>query len=130
MTPRQIRTAGLVLLITGVVAGATIYFRTPADDSPAILGIDIRTNRQRNQLERMGGTSYVLMSDFSDWFDSLWRGRRLGGTIGVLSVIGFLACRGLARVHEDYLRELSQGAAPGSEGSIASPKQPSTSEDS
>jgi hypothetical protein len=29
----------------------------------------------------------------------------------VLSVLGFLLCRGLARVHEDYLHELAAEAA-------------------
>jgi hypothetical protein len=107
MTAKHIRTVGVILLLAGCVAAPTIYFTTPPDESPGILGIDIRTNRDRNQLERMGGKTYVLFKDFDEWFASLWHGRRLAGTVGVLCASGFLISRGLARVHEDHLRDVA-----------------------
>lgn len=102
MTPQQIRSLGRIVLVGGLIAAAVIYFTAPADRSAALLGIDIRTNRDRSQLERMGGKGYVMFKDIDEWFATLWQGQRLGYTIGVLSALGFLLCRGIARVHEDH----------------------------
>ena len=101
----------MIILLAGFVAAPVILFTAKSDEPRGILGIDIRTNRERSQLERMGGKSYVLFKDLDDWFDSLWHGRRLGWTIGVMSALGFLICRGLARVHEDYQLELALESA-------------------
>jgi hypothetical protein len=105
LTARRIRRLGAVILLAGLVAAPTIYFTSPPEEKLGILGIDIRTKRERNQLERMGGSNYVLLKDFDDWFGSLWHGRKLGGTVAVLSVLGFLLCRGLAYVEEDFARD-------------------------
>lgn len=101
MTPKHIRIFGLIILLGGLIAGATIYFTAPPERK-GLLGIDIRTNRDRSQLERMGGKGYVMFKDIDEWFATLWHGRRLGCTIGVLSALGFLLCRGMARVQEDH----------------------------
>ncbi len=112
MTPRHIRIIGVIVLIAGLGSAAAIYFTAQPADRQAILGVDIRTNRQRSQIERLGGRSSVMFSDLNAWLASLWHGPRLGGTVGVLSVLGFLVCRGLARVHEDSRNDLSRAATP------------------
>lgn len=101
---KQFRIFGLTLLVVGLLAGVIIYVTARPDVSPGILGVDIRTNRDRMQLERMGGKGYVMFKDIDDWFAGLWRGPRLGCTIGVLSVLGFLLCRGLAYVEDDIAK--------------------------
>jgi hypothetical protein len=103
ITGKHIRLLGTVILLAGLLSAVIVYFTAPPppDEHPGILGLDIRTKRDRLQLERIGGSNYVLMKDFDDWFASLWHGRRLGATLGVLSLLGFLACRGLARLEDD-----------------------------
>jgi hypothetical protein len=81
-----------------------VYFTARLDETAGILGIDIRTNRDRLQLERMGGKSYVMLKDFDGWFASFLYGRRLGCTLGVLSALGFLLFRALACVEDDMAK--------------------------
>ena len=106
---KRLRIAGTVVLFAGLIAAASIYLAARPDERTAILGVDIRTNKDRMQLERMGGKSYVLMKDFDEWFTTLWHGRRLGCTIGVLSILGFLVCRGLAFAEEDFPQSSKTG---------------------
>lgn len=101
MTPRQIRIVGVVVLVAGLLAAAIGYNVAPVEETGGTLGVDIRTNRDRLQLQRMGGSSYIMLKDFDDWFASLWHGRRLACTIGVLASVTFLLCRGVAHVHEN-----------------------------
>lgn len=121
MTARHIRIAGVIVLFAGLVAAATIYITAKPDEKLGILGIDIRTNKQRSQLERMGGKGYVMLSDLDEWFGTLWHGRRLASTVGVLSVLGFLLSRGLARVHQDHLDDLASEATARSQASASRP---------
>ena len=102
LTGKHIRLIGTVILLGGLLSAVIVYFTAPSHHRAPILGVDIRTNRDRLQLQRMGGSNYVLMKDFDEWFGSLWHGRRLAFTLGVLSLLGFLLCRGLARVEDDY----------------------------
>jgi hypothetical protein len=105
---KQLRLAGKIILLLGVLAAAVIYVRAKPEENAGILGIDIRTNRDRLQLERMGGKNYVMLKDMDDWFVSLWHGRRLGCTIGVLSVLGFVVCRALAFVEDDIAKTAAE----------------------
>jgi hypothetical protein len=101
---------GAIVLVAGLLAAAALYLAAPAEKNAPLLGIDIRTNRDRSQLERMGGKGYVMFKDIDEWFAGLWQGRQLGVTIAVLAVVGFMLCRGLARVQED--QALEEGLAP------------------
>lgn len=102
MNPNLVRRIGLVLLVGGLIAAIVLFFTAQPEVKPGLLGVDIRTNRDRMQLERMGGKSYVMLKDFDEWFADLWHGRRLAGSVAVLSVLGFLLCRGLARIEADF----------------------------
>lgn len=101
-TAKRIRVTGTVVLWAGLLATVIIYATAgETAEGAGILGVDTPTKRDRLQLERMGGQSYVLFKDLDDWFGTLWHGRRLAGTVSVLSVLTFFVCRGLARVQED-----------------------------
>jgi hypothetical protein len=93
---KNLRLAGVICLVAGIVSAVIIYAVAKTDEPLGIMGVDIPTNRDRLYLERMGGKSYVLLHDFTDWFGSLWHGQRLAYTIGVLAIGGFLASRWLA----------------------------------
>ena len=101
MTAKQIRRTGTVIFWGGLVAAIAIFATARPEERLGILGVDIRTNRDRMQLERMGGKSYVMLKYFDDWFAALWHGRQLAGTVAVLSFAGYWVCRGLARVEQD-----------------------------
>ena len=111
MSPKHIRRLGVVILWGGLIAAAIVYARAQPEEKAGILGVDIRTNRDRMQLERMGGKSYVMLKDFDDWFAGLWHGRSLAGTIGVLSILGYWVCRGLARVEQDIAESEGRDSA-------------------
>jgi hypothetical protein len=98
---KRFRTIGMVILISGLVAAIVIFgCARPSDDSELLSG-ERYTKRDLLELEKMGGQSYVLFTGFNDWFVSLWHGRRLAYTIGVLSIAGFVSCRWFADLIED-----------------------------
>jgi|SRR6185369_7091673 len=108
--PNQLRIVGKVVLVSGLLAAVGIFITAPPDKSGGILGIDIRTNRQRAQLERTGGGSYILFKELDDWFGSLWHGRRLSYTVGVLSILSYLFFRGLAHAEDDFSKTALESA--------------------
>ncbi|HVT72785.1 MAG TPA: hypothetical protein VHD61_06585 [Lacunisphaera sp.] len=90
---RYLRNLGAIILAAGLAVAAILYAIAPGEEERGLIGIDVPTNAERHQLERMGGKTYVLAKDFSDWFGSLWHGRRLACTVGVLSIAAFAAAR-------------------------------------
>src|SRR4051812_8253045 len=86
--------AALLILIAGLSAGATIYFT--ADEPPPAAYIMIgdtayaydptMAKTYQSQLQRFGGRTAVLFDDINRWFASLWVGKRLGVTIGAISL--------------------------------------------
>ena len=120
---RRLRVTATIVLVVGLIAGAGLYLTGQPEKSPGILGFDIRTNRDRAQLERMGGKGYVALKDFDDWFATLWRGRRLGCTVAALSVVGFLFCRALAYAEAEFKSEAELAAlkAPAAPPAPAAP---------
>jgi hypothetical protein len=92
---KRVRMIGTVFLVAGLVAAIILFCGARPDDLPT-LGIDQYTKRDMLQLEKMGGKSYILFSGLNEWFVSLWHGRRLACTVGILSIVGFLGCRWFA----------------------------------
>jgi hypothetical protein len=90
---KRFRATGIILLIGGLLAAVIIYFRAPLEQArELILGIDVRTNRDVLQLEKVGGKSAVFTADFEEWFATIWHGKRLAYTVGVLSIAGCAGC--------------------------------------
>ena len=107
---KRIRASGAILLVVGLLAAVIIFCTARPREELGILGVDVPTKRETLQLEKIGGKSYILFNDFDEWFASLWHGRRLAYTVGVLSIAGFLTCRWFADLLEhappsDDLRE-------------------------
>jgi hypothetical protein len=100
--PRRPLYIALGILALGWGIGIPIYLSGADDDSvPFEMTTDSR--RYVYQLERLGGKSAVLYSELYDAFSSLWRGSRLGITIGVLSCLVALV----------YYRSATRTAHPG-----------------
>ncbi len=111
---KRVHILGMILLVVGLLTAVVIFATARREERLGILGLDVQTNRQTFELERMGGKSYLLFNDLNKWFTSLWHGRRLAYTIGVLSVTGFLTCRWFA----DLLKHAPTGEVEGSDTGI------------
>ncbi len=82
--PRRLRIIGVTILAAGLVSAAIIYIRaTPPPGDPIDYGLDTSKQYLR-EVEVYGGTANVLATQIREWFDSLWQGQRLAGTIATL----------------------------------------------
>lgn len=92
----------LAVLVFGLAAAALIFALAPPETGEEPAGVYVasinNSKKYRLELQRIGGKAAVAAAEFSDWFDSLWQGRRLAGTLVVISVAGSLLCLGLARL--------------------------------
>jgi hypothetical protein len=83
-TPRLLQRIALAIAVAGVVSGAAVYLRAPADPE-----LDALTQqREMNQVARLGGTATVQTVKFDLWLGSLWHGQRLGLTLAALGLLG------------------------------------------
>ena len=92
--------AGLLLLGLGTAACLFVW---PPPDPADPLGNLLMQKKHMHELRVMGGTANVTMAEFQAWFAGLWRGRALGVTVSVLSILFTLVFRFVAR-HADLFR--------------------------
>jgi len=100
---RRLRLLGVILLVAGLPAAGWVHHRATDNAVAEKLfraGTLISGNAKRaeNELKEIGGQSNVIAAEFSDWFSSLWHGRRLSTTLVVLALSGALACFFLAHL--------------------------------
>ena len=83
---------GVFILVVGLATAALVYaFAREDPDLEAQREIASGRAYQHN-VELMGGKFALLSTEFDQWFASLWRGRSLAYTVGVLSVAIAGAC--------------------------------------
>jgi hypothetical protein len=81
---------GVGILIFGLVAAVLIYVFAGEDtDSAAALA---RGKMYEHNIQLMGGKFALYSVRFVEWFGSLWHGRTLAWTIGVLAIVIAGAC--------------------------------------
>ncbi len=98
--PKRIRLAGTLLLVAGLIAAAVLYALAEPEAPRGLLGVDVRTNRDTLDLQKMGGRSYVVFHDFSRWFADRWHGEQLAYTVATLALVSFVLSRWLANFLE------------------------------
>ncbi len=81
----RLRIAAALVLVAGLAVGIGIYLGA-GEQAPGALEQMYGSKLYARQLQQFGGKASILFDDFARWFASLWEGRRLGITIGVLSV--------------------------------------------
>jgi hypothetical protein len=82
---KRLYAAAFAVLIAGVAAGVAIYAVAEAPDEGAD---EILLSKQYTRdLRRYGGKLNVVFADVDRALASLWRGKRLGVTIAVLSIV-------------------------------------------
>jgi hypothetical protein len=76
-----------VLLLAAGIASSLLIYMTAEDESvhPAIQEMTTSKPYVR-QIQRFGGKAAVLFDEFGRWFEGLWRGRALAGTVLWLSI--------------------------------------------
>ena len=106
---KRLQRIGTALLVVGLLAAELIFVRATPDNDSGAIGYEVvggvsypimpgESKTYENGLERMGGKSAVLAAEITQWFASLWHGRRLAYTVLVLSVGGSLVCFFLAHL--------------------------------
>jgi len=84
--------AAAAFLVVGFVAAALVYVFA-ADDGDADAAAEIANARMyQHNLEVIGGKFAVYLDEFNRWFASLWHGRPLAWTIGVLAIAIAIVC--------------------------------------
>jgi hypothetical protein len=87
---RLMRKIAIAVLAIGLCAAAAILVLAPPDvedqPGPYVASVD-NSKRYQLELERIGGRSAVVAAQFNEWFESLWHGRRLAGTVAALSAV-------------------------------------------
>jgi hypothetical protein len=81
------RFIALAILLAGCGSALVIYATaTPVPANP--LGYDPEDTKQYlREMEVYGGTINVIASEFTQWVESLWHGRRLAFTVVCLTVL-------------------------------------------
>ena len=98
MTPYEsfMRKIAVGILVVGVSVSVVVFAMVPADaedDHPGVYVTSIHNSKRHLlELERIGGKAAVVAAEMNEWFDSLWHGKRLAGTLAVLSVGISLLC--------------------------------------
>ena len=97
-----LRKISVGILVLGLAASAVVYEMAPpdveSDDSNIYVASINNSKKARLELERIGGKAAVVAVEFNDWFDSLWHGRKLAGTLAVLSIGASLLCFLVAKI--------------------------------
>ncbi|MGE5232761.1 MAG: hypothetical protein ACM3OB_01530 [Acidobacteriota bacterium] len=93
LEPRErLRAIGTGILLLGLASALVIYL--VASVAPAgPLGDQIGSKLYLHQLEVYGGKANILQDRFLRWFDGLWHGRELAGTVAFLTLLTFLGIR-------------------------------------
>ena len=86
---KRIFMAGVAIAVAGLLSAALVYAFS-ADTAPTIELGDRRANEF--QIERIGGKATVYVVRFNEWLGSLWHGRQLAFTIGIISIVIALVC--------------------------------------
>jgi len=92
------RRVAIAVLAVGLAVSTLIFLLSPADVPVDAATASIQDSRQYQlALERIGGKAAVFAAQFSDWLAGLWHGRRLAGTVALLSLAVSGLCYAVSR---------------------------------
>ena len=97
MSPSRVKVITWLILGPGLAAGLAIYLlAAPPPPEDPFLTSRLDDKKYRRELAVYGGNANVVAADFMDWFNGLWHGRALGGTVAVLTILTALGFRFVA----------------------------------
>lgn len=86
--------AAAIVLMVGLGSAAIIYLTASEPNGAELLAGIENSKRYIHNLEVYGGKMNVLMDQFMRWFDSLWHGKALAGSVAIITIL-FSLCLGL-----------------------------------
>lgn len=87
MTGRRLQMISVAILIVGLVTAIGIYV-SAARSTDDMIAYEIEHSKQyQRTLELYGGKANVIAVEITQWFDSLWHGRRLAYTVACATVL-------------------------------------------
>ncbi len=87
---RTMRRLAVFVLAAGLAVAAVVFVVAPpegAAESGAYVASVDNSKKYQLELERIGGRAAVVAAQFNEWFAELWHGRRLAGTVVVISAV-------------------------------------------
>ena len=87
MTGRRLQMISVATLVVGLVTAIGIYV-SAARSTDDMIAYEIEHSKQyQRTLELYGGKANVIAVEITQWFDSLWHGRRLAYTVACATVL-------------------------------------------
>ena len=97
MTRRKTNLITILLLVLGLGSALAVFLCAPPEEpGDPLLGDPRALRKYHRELAMYGGKANVLSAEFLEWFDRLWHGQRLAGTVAVLTLAGTWAFRTMA----------------------------------
>lgn len=95
LSPKRINQISLALLILGIGAAVAIFVTAGPEKIDPLdpLSDPFQSKKYLHEMRVIGGKSNVFAAQVMHWFNSLWHGRPLAGTVIVLTVLVVLAFR-------------------------------------
>jgi hypothetical protein len=87
--PRR-RLVAAAILLFGLGSALVIFVTAAPDPASAPGGRPEDSKQYLRDMELYGGKANVLASEYRQWFESLWQGRRLAGTVVALTLAALL----------------------------------------
>jgi ABC-type Fe3+ transport system permease subunit len=81
----RVQLAGALIVVVGMIVAAFVWFAAARDGEGDGTG-DVTSQREMQQVERLGGRATVQTVQFDSWLGSLWHGQRLAWTLAILSL--------------------------------------------
>jgi len=88
----------LVMLLAGLAASAVIYLTSGTPVENDMVNEFAQSKRYLHDLELYGGKANLMASEFLSWFNGLWHGRALSGTVAFLTIVISLGYYFLAKL--------------------------------
>ncbi len=80
------------ILIAGLIGAIVIYVLAVDDGNADPNAYIANRSLYEFQIQRIGGMSAVYFARFNEWLSSLWHGRQLAYTVGLLTLAISFAC--------------------------------------
>ncbi len=86
MERRKLNRISALLLLLGLGSAVAIFLLAKPEEDNELLNDSRGARRYHRELRMIGGNANLLSAQFREWFDSLWHGQALAGTVAVLTV--------------------------------------------
>lgn len=84
---RYLYAVAAIIFVAGLGSAALIYLMAGDNQVNELIQGFENSKRYVHDLEVYGGKMNVLMDQFMRWFESLWRGKALAGSVAVITIV-------------------------------------------